>query len=151
MSPVDQVATLVEDLRSETIRNQKSLLDTVRAIKPIVDEIRGLIGLEIAESLNRFVGQKIGDLGDKRETTKQISDLLDELGLRVICPKTGRGAALLANTCSDNNPEGAFLLKVNTHPKSTTQYRTLPKIELTFRDMTTKAHRYQAKGDGWDR
>lgn len=131
--------------------NSPSLPALIEHTNRIVEQMRLAVGAEVALLINRFEGQPVGDLDQKRGAAKSISDLADGLGLRPKCPKTGKAAALLANPSSDGKPAGRFLIKMHGNPKETTYSANLPSLEFTLKDMETRHQSYRVESDQWRR
>ena len=90
--------------------------------------------------LDRFSGDRVGDLDEKKTAVKALNTLLVSLDLRIKCPETGAPAILMAHPRGDSMGGGRFRLEVPSQGvRRILSSATLPKIALTPHDQCEKS------------
>lgn len=96
-----RIEAIIEDLRRLKSAELPDIFTAVAKIEPLTEELRVLVGKEISTVLNRFHGDRVGALEEKRRAARVVNDLVDTLGLRIKCAKTGLPTSLIGQTRSN--------------------------------------------------
>ncbi len=139
-----RLVLIIDRIRSLRTDQTRNIWHTLSELAPLLKDLRQLVGDELAPALDRFKGQSIESLDDKREVSRSINALLDDIGLRVKCPKTKRPARLLART-GKGAEEGQFQLEVKGLKTCTFSSKEFPPIELTLADPDKRYDRGKGK------
>jgi hypothetical protein len=145
--PLDRIVRLlliVHRIRGLRTDQTRDISQTLSELEPLIKELRKLIGDELTPVLNQFKGRTVESLDDKRAISRSINALLDDVGLRVKCPKTERPARLLART-GKGAEEGQFQLEVKGIKTCTSSSKDFPSIELTLAEPDMRYDRGRAK------
>jgi hypothetical protein len=131
----NRATALIGNIFSLNNNTPTKLSDAISQLAALSEELRLILGQEIIQTVNKFSGDEIGDLNQKREAAKSVNDLLDGLGLRIKCPKTGQGAVLVGVPRGDSGGNGRFEILASGIGSGRTYFPKLPKLELILKDM----------------
>jgi hypothetical protein len=134
---IARIADLVAEMQHLQKHKPPNINDALARLEPLTEELRTLVGADIASIVNSFGNVRPESYEEKRFLSKRLNDLFDGFGLRVKCPKTGKGASIQTKTHSQGHREGIFQLQISGNI-GTASSMALPKIELIPRDMCEK-------------
>ena len=128
-SAVARIAAAIEQIRALKENPAPSLSETVKALDPHVSVIRGVIAEEISPVINAHKGDRVGNLEAKKIATRLVNELLDNIGCRFQCPRTGEPARLISRTM--HMSQGGFGFEVPSRTTASLNSATFPGGEIT--------------------
>jgi hypothetical protein len=133
-----RIADSIAKIRALKESPPASLAETVAALEPVVREIRSVVGEEIGLVIGGFQGDRVGDLEAKKLVARSVMSLLDDVGCRLKCPRTGQPARLVAR--SQGMRDGGFSLEIPGQTTPTLSSATFPGGEVVPEIPNRKFH-----------
>jgi hypothetical protein len=146
-SSLDRAIELVRSIYAVKATEGTSLNTRIDRLSGLITELREFLCDEIAQAVNSAHPDKDHRVIDKRTLADSLNDLLDGMGLRIKCPKTGRGAVLIGAIRGDGSDKGRFEIRATGRGANRTYSPSFPQIEIILKDMETRRRPGRAIGD----
>lgn len=110
--------------------NVRAIRKKLASIQQQLKDAQSTIAVELQDALRELAGQRFSTHDEAAETTRMIYEMMQKLGLRARCPKTGEACNLRCTQVREGTTSFQFERYMDGKRKVTASSTVFPDVEL---------------------